>query len=125
MMGTVLAPQPGARPRGRRGARRGIGSCSASARRGRAARPSRTAVPPAHGLDRQGDGRPCAGATAADGTVKLTDPLAKYAPPGAKVPSFAGRQITLIDLATYTAGCRASCRTRRSRNRDRTRSRAS
>jgi serine-type D-Ala-D-Ala carboxypeptidase/endopeptidase len=41
---------------------------------------------------------------AADGTVKLTDPLAKYAPPGAKVPSFAGRQITLIDLATYTAG---------------------
>ena len=41
---------------------------------------------------------------AADGTVKITDPLAKYAPPGAKVPSFAGRQITLIDLATYTAG---------------------
>ncbi len=41
---------------------------------------------------------------AADGTVKLTDPLAKYAPPGIKVPAFAGRQITLIDLATYTAG---------------------
>jgi D-alanyl-D-alanine-carboxypeptidase/D-alanyl-D-alanine-endopeptidase len=41
---------------------------------------------------------------AADGTVKLTDPLAKYAPPGVKVPAFAGRQITLIDLATYTAG---------------------
>ena len=41
---------------------------------------------------------------AADGTVKLTDPLAKYAPPGVKVPSFAGRQITLLDLATYTAG---------------------
>jgi D-alanyl-D-alanine-carboxypeptidase/D-alanyl-D-alanine-endopeptidase len=41
---------------------------------------------------------------AADGTIKLTDPLAKYAPPGVKVPSFAGRQITLIDLATYTAG---------------------
>ena len=39
----------------------------------------------------------------ADGTVKLC-PLAKYAPPGVKVPSFAGRQITLLDLATYTAG---------------------
>jgi D-alanyl-D-alanine-carboxypeptidase/D-alanyl-D-alanine-endopeptidase len=41
---------------------------------------------------------------AADATVKLTEPLAKYAPPGAKVPAFAGREITLLDLATYTAG---------------------
>jgi D-alanyl-D-alanine-carboxypeptidase/D-alanyl-D-alanine-endopeptidase len=41
---------------------------------------------------------------AADGSVKLTDPLAKYAPAGAKVPAFAGRQITLLDLATHTAG---------------------
>jgi D-alanyl-D-alanine-carboxypeptidase/D-alanyl-D-alanine-endopeptidase len=41
---------------------------------------------------------------AADGTVKLSDPLAKYAPGGAKVPAFAGRQITLLDLATYTSG---------------------
>lgn len=41
---------------------------------------------------------------AADGTVKLSDSLAKYAPVGAKVPAFAGRQITLLDLATYTAG---------------------
>ena len=40
----------------------------------------------------------------ADGTVKLTDPLAKYAPAGAKVPAFASRQITLLDLATNTAG---------------------
>src|SRR5213080_4939986 len=28
----------------------------------------------------------------ADGTVKLVDPLAKYAPSGAKVPAFAGRE---------------------------------
>jgi serine-type D-Ala-D-Ala carboxypeptidase/endopeptidase len=41
---------------------------------------------------------------AADATVKLEDPLAKYAPAGAKVPSFDGRQITLVDLATHTAG---------------------
>src|SRR5262249_57230435 len=41
---------------------------------------------------------------AADGTLKLTDPLAKYAPPGAKVPAFAGREITLLDVASYTAG---------------------
>ena len=41
---------------------------------------------------------------AADGTVKLTDPLVKYAPAGAKVPAFAGQQITLLDLATHTAG---------------------
>jgi serine-type D-Ala-D-Ala carboxypeptidase/endopeptidase len=41
---------------------------------------------------------------AADGTVKLVHPLAKYAPAGVKVPAFAGREITLLDLATYTAG---------------------
>ena len=41
---------------------------------------------------------------AADGTVKLVHPLAKYAPAGAKVPTYAGREITLLDLATYTAG---------------------
>src|SRR5437588_4379048 len=41
---------------------------------------------------------------AADGTVKLVHPLAKYAPAGAKVPTYAGREITLLDLATYTGG---------------------
>ena len=41
---------------------------------------------------------------AADGTLNLVHPLAKYAPAGAKVPTFAGREITLLDLATYTAG---------------------
>src|SRR5260370_7659184 len=41
---------------------------------------------------------------AADGTLKLVHPLAKYAPAGAKVPTFDGREITLLDLATYTAG---------------------
>jgi D-alanyl-D-alanine-carboxypeptidase/D-alanyl-D-alanine-endopeptidase len=41
---------------------------------------------------------------AADGTLNLVHPLAKYAPAGAKVPTFAGREITLLDLATYTGG---------------------
>src|SRR5260370_22460299 len=41
---------------------------------------------------------------AGDGTLKLVHPLAKYAPAGAKVPTFDGREITLLDLATYTAG---------------------
>src|SRR5262249_41844398 len=41
---------------------------------------------------------------AAGGALKLTDPLAKYAPPGAKGPAFAGREITLLDVASYTAG---------------------
>src|SRR4029078_12564290 len=38
------------------------------------------------------------------GEVKLDDPLAKYLPPSVKVPSYQGRQITLNDLATQTAG---------------------
>ncbi len=37
------------------------------------------------------------------GKVRLTDPLALYAQ-GATVPSFGERQITLLDLATYSAG---------------------
>jgi serine-type D-Ala-D-Ala carboxypeptidase/endopeptidase len=38
------------------------------------------------------------------GTVKLDEPLQKYMPQGIKVPSFGGRQITLVDLATHTSG---------------------
>jgi serine-type D-Ala-D-Ala carboxypeptidase/endopeptidase len=37
------------------------------------------------------------------GKVRLTDPLTRYAQ-GAPVPSFGERQITLLDLATYSAG---------------------
>ncbi len=37
------------------------------------------------------------------GRVRLTDPLTRYAQ-GAPVPSFGERQITLLDLATYSAG---------------------
>jgi len=41
----------------------------------------------------------------AAGKVSLTDPLQRYAPKGKLVPqSVDGRQITLIDLATHTAG---------------------
>jgi len=39
-----------------------------------------------------------------DGTVHLDDPLQRFAPPHAIVPSLAGREITLLDLATHTAG---------------------
>jgi len=38
------------------------------------------------------------------GEVKLDEPVAKYLPPGTKVPERGGRQITLIDLATHTSG---------------------
>ena len=40
----------------------------------------------------------------AEGTVKLSDPLEMYAPEGALVPAKGGRDITLEDLATHTAG---------------------
>lgn len=41
---------------------------------------------------------------AADGQVKLTDPLRKYAPKGAYVPAYnAGQPITLLNLATHTS----------------------
>lgn len=42
-------------------------------------------------------------ALAAKGKLKLTDPLAKYAPEGAKV-EVNGRPLTLLDLATHSAG---------------------
>ncbi|HZZ31444.1 MAG TPA: serine hydrolase [Phenylobacterium sp.] len=38
------------------------------------------------------------------GEVKLDDPVAKFLPPGTKVPERGGRKITLIDLATHTSG---------------------
>lgn len=38
------------------------------------------------------------------GEVKLDDPVAKYLPPGVKMPERGGKQITLIDLATHTSG---------------------
>jgi D-alanyl-D-alanine-carboxypeptidase/D-alanyl-D-alanine-endopeptidase len=38
------------------------------------------------------------------GEVALTDPIAKYLPPDAKVPERNGRAITLLDLATHTSG---------------------
>lgn len=39
-----------------------------------------------------------------DGTVRLSDPLTRHLPSGVAVPSFAGRPIRLIDLATHAAG---------------------
>jgi len=36
--------------------------------------------------------------------VGLDDPVAKYLPPGVKMPERNGRSITLIDLATHTSG---------------------
>jgi serine-type D-Ala-D-Ala carboxypeptidase/endopeptidase len=38
------------------------------------------------------------------GEVKLDDPIAKYVPSGAKIPQRVDKQITLVDLATHTAG---------------------
>ena len=37
------------------------------------------------------------------GVVKLDDPLSKYAPPGARVPTYQGAPITLVNLATHTS----------------------
>lgn len=38
------------------------------------------------------------------GEVALDDPVARYLPPGVKVPERNGRQITLLDLATHSSG---------------------
>lgn len=38
------------------------------------------------------------------GEVKLDDPAAKYLPAGVRVPSWGGREITLLDLATHRSG---------------------
>jgi len=38
------------------------------------------------------------------GEVSLDDPVAKYLPPGVKMPERNGRSITLVDLATHTSG---------------------
>lgn len=38
------------------------------------------------------------------GEVRLDDPASKYSRPGAKLPSRGGREITLRDLVTHTAG---------------------
>jgi CubicO group peptidase (beta-lactamase class C family) len=40
----------------------------------------------------------------ADGTVRLDQPVTDLLPRGAVVPSRAGRQIRLVDLATHTSG---------------------
>lgn len=37
------------------------------------------------------------------GVVKLDDPLSKYAPPGASVPTYNGTPIRLVNLATHTS----------------------
>ncbi|THD62636.1 serine hydrolase [Phenylobacterium sp.] len=39
-----------------------------------------------------------------DGEVKLDDPVAKYLPPGTKIPERNGKQITLVDIATQSSG---------------------
>jgi D-alanyl-D-alanine-carboxypeptidase/D-alanyl-D-alanine-endopeptidase len=43
------------------------------------------------------------GGLAADGQLSLTDPLQRFAPEGIRIPDFAGRTITLLDLATHSA----------------------
>ncbi len=44
------------------------------------------------------------GGLVTDGTVRLTDPISRHLPAGQAVPAFQGRGITLLDLATHSAG---------------------
>jgi D-alanyl-D-alanine-carboxypeptidase/D-alanyl-D-alanine-endopeptidase len=39
-----------------------------------------------------------------DGELSLSDPIEKYLPPRVTVPTYDGRSITLVDLATHTSG---------------------
>src|SRR5712691_1911073 len=76
-----------------------------------------------HGSTSRHDGRPVGGDTAFEiasvtkvftalllaemverGEVTLADPLAEFLPDDVHVPQRKGRQITLLDLATHTAG---------------------
>lgn len=41
---------------------------------------------------------------AEEGRLRLDDPLSKYAPAGARVPTYQGQPIRLINLATHTSG---------------------
>ncbi|AIX72944.1 MULTISPECIES: D-alanyl-D-alanine-carboxypeptidase/endopeptidase AmpH [Mixta] len=41
---------------------------------------------------------------AEQGRIQLEDPLAKYAPPGMRVPDYAGQPMRLIHLSTHTSG---------------------
>nr|WP_275584427.1 D-alanyl-D-alanine-carboxypeptidase/endopeptidase AmpH [Pantoea coffeiphila] len=41
---------------------------------------------------------------AEEGRLKLDDPLSKYAPAGARVPTWNGQPIRLVNLATHTSG---------------------
>jgi D-alanyl-D-alanine-carboxypeptidase/D-alanyl-D-alanine-endopeptidase len=40
----------------------------------------------------------------AKGAMSMDDPVAKYLPPAVRIPDYAGRQITLLDLVTYAPG---------------------
>jgi len=43
------------------------------------------------------------------GEMKLDDPVQKYLPKSVKMPTYHGKQITLLDLATHTSGLPRDC----------------